>query len=178
MHRDKAGDEQAMRVILFLIGGAILANIITATFFMAPPETARPAVVNSATRRGQDPWMATEQYSAPSRDHIRKGVLETLGKPWSGFCSPDGHKELINTVNNYYYQRHAELWSKVNTYGEPARAFAIKAWSTTDDNRIERLIGEDLDRGYLALEELQPYAREPLSARTSGAVVRAKPCAS
>jgi hypothetical protein len=168
-----------MRLILLLIFGAILANIITATFFMAPPDDGtRPAVVNWATRRGLDPWMATEEYSAPGRDHIRKGVLETLDKPWSSFCTPEGHEDLINTVNNYYYQRNAEVWSKVNTYGERARAFAVKAWSTADDDRIERLIDENLGRGYVALDELQPYARKPVSARTNGTPVRARPCTS
>jgi hypothetical protein len=168
-----------MRLILLLIFGAILANIITATFFMAPPDDgARAPVVNWATERGLDPWMSTENYSAPGRDHIRKGVLETLEKPWSGFCTPDGHKDLINTINNYYYQRDAEVWSKVNTYGERARAFAVKVWSTTDDNRIERLIDENLGRGYFSLDELRPYALKPVSARINGAPARAKPCAS
>jgi hypothetical protein len=168
-----------MRLILLLIGGLILANIITATFFMPPPDDGAPGpVVNWATKRGLDPWMATEDYSAPGRDHVRKGVLETLYRPWSSFCTPHGHKELINTINNYYYQRDAEVWSKVNTYGERARAFAVKVWSTTDDNRIERLIDENLGRGYLSLDELQPYARKPVGARSNGASGRAKPCAS
>jgi hypothetical protein len=168
-----------MRLILLLIGGLILANIVTATFFMAPPDDGAPApVVNWATRRGLDPWMASEEYSAPGRDHIRKSVLETLEKPWSSFCTADGHKELINTINNYYYQRDAEVWSNVNTYGERVRAYAVKVWSTPDDNRIERLIDENLDRGYVSLGELQPYARKPVSARTGGAGVRAKPWAS
>jgi hypothetical protein len=168
-----------MRLILFLIGGVLLANLVMAMFFMAPPDDrAHAPVVNWATKRGLDPWMATEEYSAPGRDHIRKGVLETLYKPWSGFCAPVGHKDLINTVNNYYYQRDAEVWSKVNTYGERARAFAVNAWSTSDDSRIERLIDENLGHGYFSLDELQPYARRPVSARTNGAPVRAKPCAS
>jgi len=167
-----------MRLILVALGGAILANIIAATFFMAPPDDgARAPVVNWATKRGLDPWIATEEYTAPARALIRNGVLETLYKPWSSFCTPEGHKDLINTVNNYYYRRDAELWSKVNTYGERARAFAIKAWSTSDDNRIERLIDENLGRGYFSLDELQPYARKPLSAR-NGAPSRSKPCAS
>jgi hypothetical protein len=159
-----------MRFVLLLIGGLILANIITATFFMASPDDEAPApVVNWATKRGLDPWMATEDYSAPGRDHIRKGVLETLDKPWSSFGTPKGHKDLINTVNNYYYQRDAEAWSKVNAYGERARAFAVKVWSTTDDHRIERLIDENLGRGYVSLDELQPYARKPVKVRESTA---------
>ena len=169
-----------MRLILFLVGGFFLANIVTATFFWHPPDQAsgkQEPIVNSATRQGQDPWMANERYLVDSRANIRKGMLETLSKPWADYCTPDGHKGLIGAINNYYYQRNAETWSKVNTYGEQARGFAVRAWTTTDDNRIERLTSELSDRGYFSLDELQPYARAPLSAlATRGS--RARPCAS
>jgi hypothetical protein len=166
-----------MRPILFFIGGIVLANIVAATFFWHPPaQGAAEPVVNAATRQGQDPWMVNERYAVGSRELIRKGMLETLGKPWASYCTPDGHKRLIEAINNYYYQRHAQAWSYANTYGEEARRYAIKAWTTTDDNRIERLTGETYGRGYFTLDELQPYAREPLTALVQGARVDAKAC--
>ena len=128
-----------MRLLLFLIGGLVLANIVSATFIWPPADEAsgpRQPIVNAATERGQEPWLVSEKYAAPSREHIRKGVLRTLDKPWATYCTPNGHKELVDTVNNYFYQRDAEAWSKVNTYGEQARSFAIKAWATPDDTRI------------------------------------------
>lgn len=170
-----------MRLILFLIGGLVLANIVSATFIWPPADEAsgpRRPIVNAATERGQEPWLVSEKYAAPSREHIRKGVLRTLDKPWATYCTPNGHKELVDTVNNYFYQRDAEAWSKVNTYGEQARSFAIKAWATPDDNRIERLIGETYGRGYFALSDLQPHARTPLRALAKDAQVNARPCAS
>ena len=116
-----------MRAILLLIGGFVLADIVTATFFWHPPVRAAAApVVNAATRQGQDPWMVNERYAVGSRDHIRKGVLETLGKAWASYCTPDGHNELIRTVNNYYYQRDGQAWSYGNTYGEEARRYALR----------------------------------------------------
>jgi hypothetical protein len=169
-----------MRLILFLVGGVFLANIVTATFFWHPPEQApgkREPVANSATRQGQDRWMANERYLADSRANIRKGMLETLSKPWAAYCTLDGHAGLIGAIDNYYYQRQAEAWSKANSYGEEGKRFAIKAWTTTDDNRIERLTSELGDRGYFALDELKPYARTPLSALSSRGS-RASPCAS
>jgi hypothetical protein len=160
------------------IGGIVLANIVFATFFSHPKADQKTYTTeNSATKQGQDPWMANEKYSAPSRDHIRKGVLETLGKPWSEFCGTDGHKLLIETVNNYYYQRNAQAWSYNNTYGEKAKAFAIKAWQTTDDNRIERLMAETYGHGYFALDELRPYAKKPFAEVVKGTRATAKPCA-
>lgn len=161
------------------VGGIVLANIVAATFFWHPKAEERTYTkVNSATVQGQDPWMANEKYNSSSREHIRKGVLETMGKPWSSYCTPEGRKDLIATVNAYFYQRDAQAWSYGNTYGEEARHFAIKSWQTTDDNRIARLMSETYGRGYFSLDELKPYARAPMAALTKGTRVTANPCAS
>ncbi len=168
-----------MRLILFFIGGIVLANIVWATFFTRPKIEAKTyTTVNSATQQGQEPWMANEKYNVSGREHIRKGVIETLGKPWSSFCTAAGHKDLIGTINNYYYQRDAQTWSYNNTYGEAAKQYVIKAWQTTDDNRIQRLMSETFERGYFTLAELKPYASKPMAELTKGAKVSAKPCAS
>jgi hypothetical protein len=169
-----------MRLILYFIGGIVLADIVTATFFWhpSPEQSSEPKpVVNAATRQSQNPWMANEQYNAPSRELIRKGVMETLDEPWAVYCTAEGHKGLIGAINNYYYQRHAQAWSYANTYGEDAKEYAIKAWTTPDDNRIERLMGETYGRGYFSLDELQSYARTPLAALVKDAHVTVKPCA-
>ena len=60
-------------------------------------------------------------------------------------------------------RRNAQVWSYNNTYGEAPRRFAIKTWTTTDDNRIERLMSETYGRGYFSVDELRPYARSPLA---------------
>jgi hypothetical protein len=52
--------------------------------------------------------------------------------------------KVIAIFEDSLNQRRAEAWSKVNASGERARAFVIRAWSTTDGNRIERLIDENL----------------------------------
>ena len=72
---------------------------------------------------------------------------------------------------------NAQTQSYANTYGEPARKYAIKAWTTTDDNRIERLTSETHGRGYFSLDELRPPARTPMAELVKGARVSAKPCA-
>jgi hypothetical protein len=168
-----------MRLILYFIGALVLANIVAATFVWPPEASVPPApIVNAATRQGQEPWMANEGYLADSRAHTRKGMLKTLGQPWSTWCTAVGHTNLIEAINYYYYQRDAEAWSKAHTYGEGGRRFAINAWTTTDDLRIERLVGEAHDNGYFSLDELRPYARKPLSALVGSATVHPKPCAS
>lgn len=186
-----------MRFVLYFIASLILADIVAATFIW-PPADQDPSKLNPAANaatwkgqdaskgqgaskgqdawKGQDPWMANEKYNAPGRDHIRELAQETLDRPWSLHCTPEGHKSLIGTINNYYYQRQAQVWSYENTYGEDAKAYAIKAWMSPDDNRIERLIGETYGRGYFSLDELQPYARTALASLVKNARVTAKPC--
>jgi hypothetical protein len=167
-----------VRAILFLIGGAVLANIVWATFFWHEPAKAKiEPVVNSATLEGKDPWMANERYNAPGRDIARKSVLKTLDKPWSSFCTAEGRKHLIDAINYYYGQRHAQMWSYNNTYGEKAGQFAAKAWTSPDDNRIERLTRETYGRGYFKLDELRPPARTPIAELVKGDRVTGKPCA-
>jgi hypothetical protein len=169
-----------VRAILFLAGGAVLANIVWATFFWRPsakdsaPQFTTP---NSATAQGQEPWMVNEKYNAPGRDTVRKSMLATLEKPWSSFCTPEGRKDLIRTLEYYYWRRTSQEWSYNNTYGEKARQFAVKAWSTTDDNRIERLMRETYGRGYFTLDELKSYAHKPLAELVKDERVTGKPCA-
>ena len=141
-----------MRLILLLIGGLVLANIVSATFIW-PPSNGAPAprgpTVNSATQQGPEPWIEREKSLTGFRD---------------------------NSVNNYYDQREGEVLSKVSAYGERARHFAIEMWSTTDDSRIERLIGETYGRGYFTLKELESRAQTRLAAQTKDVQVVSKPC--
>jgi hypothetical protein len=170
-----------MKAILFVICGFFLANIVTATFIWPPKTKASDTlapVVNAATRQGQYPWMVNERYNAPNRDRTRKATLDSLDKPWAGYCTSEGHEALIRAINYYYDRRGAEAWSYGHTYGEDARRFAIKAWISPDDSRIERLMGETYGRGYFSLDELKSSARETLAAQLSGVHVSAKPCAS
>jgi hypothetical protein len=96
-----------MRLILFFISSIVLANVVWAMFFWREPAkaTGKPEpIVNSVTQQGHDPRMANGRYNAPGRDMARKSVLHKLGTPWSAFCAPEGHKELIAAIN-YYYDR-------------------------------------------------------------------------
>lgn len=45
------------------------------------------------------------------------------------------------------------------------------AWTTTDDNRIERLMSETYGRGYITLDELRSSARDGLATLVKGVQV-------
>jgi len=170
-----------MRWILYFVGGLVLADIIAATFIW-PPEaaTSTPSkpVVNAATQQGQDPWMVNERYNAPHRDFLRREMLKTLYEPWTNYCSADGHEKLVRSIDSYFEQRAGQAWSYENAYGKAARDFAVKAWNTTDDKRIERLISERYERGYVSLNELRPSARKALAGQIKEGRINAEPCRS
>jgi hypothetical protein len=170
-----------MKTALLFIFGIVLANIVAATFIWPPSTTASGTpkpVVNAATRQGQDPWMVNERYNVDNRERTRKVTLETLDKPWASYCTTEGRELLIRIIDNYYGQRETQAWSYGHTYGEDARRYAVKAWTTTDDNRIERLMNETYGSGYFSLDELGSQAREALAGQVKGVHVRARPCAS
>ncbi|MGY4472866.1 hypothetical protein [Bradyrhizobium sp. USDA 3364] len=155
-----------MRLILYIVGALFVANIVAATFIWPPEKDAAPepkVVVNAATLKGQDPWMVKESYNAPYRNLVRANTLKTLDAPWSERCSAAGHKTLVLSINGYYDIRDRDVSNYAEVFGEAARQFALKAWRTPDDNRIERLIGETFARGYISEAELKPVTQLALA---------------
>ena len=166
-----------MRAVLLLIGGALLANIVWATFFWREPALEKPVpVVNSATRKGQEPWMANEHHAETTRANTRKSMLAALDKPWSNHCTPEGRKSLLAAIEHYYWQRSSQLTVYAEVWGEAGSRHIVKAWITPEDNRIERMTRETYGRGYFALEDLKPSARKAVADIVKGEQVTATPC--
>ena len=170
-----------MRAILLLIGGIVLANIGAATFFWRPSAqaTGKPQpVVNSATVKGQEPWMTNEHHIENNRRSARKSALDVLGKPWSTFCEAEGKKRLVESIDYYLWQRTGQLASYPKNWGEPGRRYIAKAWTTPEDSRVERMTRETYGRGFFSLDDFKPYTRAPLAELVKGERVTGKPCAS
>jgi hypothetical protein len=164
-----------MRAILFLIGGVIVANIAWATFVWRPSAEEKPAsVVNTATRRGQEPWMTNEKHIDAARSSARRSLLAALDKPWSTLCSDAGHQQLVKAIGYYYWQRGSQTRSYARNWGEPGRQHIRRAWATSDDNRVERRVRESFARGHFVLEEVHPesvraYVAEQVRGERAGA---------
>lgn len=169
---------KSINFFALLVGLAAIAGIVWPTFFMPLATKEKPVVTvaNAATAKGQEPWMQNERYNAPGRDGARKQTQEALDQPWSSFCTADGRKLLIDAINYYYGQRVAQTLSYANTYGEAARQYAIKAWTTADDSRVERKTREIFGRGYFKLDELRVPARGTVAELVKGERVSGKPC--
>lgn len=169
-----------MRAVLFVVGGIVLANIVWATFFHAAPSkpTQPEPIVNTATLKGQAPWMTNEPAMASARDSQRKGALRALERPYAEFCSAEGRKRLISALSEYWYHRSAQTAGYPKTWGESARPYIVKAWATADDSRIERLLREAYGNGYLDLADFKSFIRDAMAQTLQGERVRGMPCAS
>jgi len=166
-----------MRAILFLVGGIVVANIVTATFFWrTPAQGKQEPIVNSATVKGQEPWMVNEHHIENNRNSTRKSLLDVLSKPWAEFCTPEGKKRLVESVDYYLWQRKGQLFSYPKNWGEAGGRYIVKAWATSDDNRIERMMRETYGRGFIALEDLKDYTRAAMAEMVKGERVTGKRC--
>lgn len=104
-------------------------------------------------------------------------MLDALGKPWSTFCEAPGKKRLVESIDSYLWQRTGHMASYPKNWGEPGRRYIVRAWSTPDDNRIERMTRETYARGFFSLDDFKPYTRAALAEVVKGERVTGKPCA-
>jgi hypothetical protein len=159
-----------MRALLFLFGGMAAAGVVWATWD-APAQGGgkEPApVVSSATQRGQDPWAANEPRMEAARMSARRSLLAVLDKPWTGYCSDAGHRQLVDSIGYYYWMRGGQMKSYPKNYGEAGKRHIARAWATPDDNRIERRTRETYGRGYFVLEEIAGSARAAVAEQVRG----------
>jgi hypothetical protein len=115
-------------------------------------------IVNDATRRGQEPWMAGEATREQVRKNARKGALQGLDQAWASYCG-EGRQKLISGLNYYFERRGSEQQYPNKSWGESWGRHVKKAWATADDTRIERLAQEAYGRGYFSLNDLRPSNR-------------------
>lgn len=144
-----------------IAGGVLLAlfAFVHLTGGRSEPATAKEApIVNSATRRGQEPWMANEHLYAETRKYARQGALQGLDQAWASYCG-DGRRKLISGLNYYFERRGSEQRNPTKAWGDSWAQHLKKAWATADDARIERLAQNAYARGYFTLDDLSPSNR-------------------
>jgi hypothetical protein len=150
-----------MRAILFVIAGIVLANIVFATFFATPQRAEeKPAIINAATERGQDPWATNEPYIESARRSARKSALEALTQPTVAVCTAEGRKKIVDALKHYYWQRASQLRGYPSSWGDAGARYIVRAWSTAEDSRVDRLTRETYGRGYFGLDEFKSLTRD------------------
>jgi hypothetical protein len=155
-----------------------LAALILAWWLMSPTvsvEPLRPTLDTSFAGPGNG--AAFHDHLREERRHqARKAALDGLGKAWSAFCTKEGHKGLVSGLN-YYFRERATQEHFYATRGPDGEHEARAAWSTADDNRIERLTRETYGRGYFKPDDFRPPVRATIVDLVRDERVTGQPCA-
>lgn len=153
-----------MRLVLFFLGGFMLANVVVAGFTAIRPQAQEQSrELNLSQKRSAEPWAVNEPYIESARKHARKSALDALAMPNSAACSPQGHKQFVDALNFYYEQRASQIVTYPQSWGEPAEQYIVRAWATADDSRVERLTRETYARGFFKLDEFQAGTRSMIA---------------
>jgi hypothetical protein len=126
---------------------------------------------------GVPPWNENEKIFQNARNHVRKQALEGLERPWGSFCETEGRKKLDQAVTFYFDQRGNQEESYPKRWGDVGRQYIANEWSTSDDQRIQRLVREHYERGYLNLADLKPYIAKRIAPLLKDSRVSGAPCA-
>jgi hypothetical protein len=131
---------------------------------------------NEAVGDGVPPNNANENIFKRNRDNTRRSTMKGLEQAWSTYCTPSGRKKLARALSNYFEGRGNEIDSYSRRWGKDGRDYITAEWSTTDDHRIERLVAETYERGYLDLSSVRRSTVERMMPVLKGIQVQDQPC--
>ena len=154
-----------------LLWAVVIWQVASWTF--APP--APPAQIPEANRGKA--FGSSEDIAVQSRIVLRQSTFRTLEQPWGGRCAGEGRKAFIAGLGHYYYVRQNSMELHPKYFGELGAAYIAKQWSTTDDQRIDRLTQEAYAKGYLKPADFDGPANKMVATVVKDERVTGKACA-
>ena len=86
-------------------------------------------------------------------------------------------RHFISGLGHYYYHRQNQTERYPETYGQLGADYIAKQWSTTDDQRIDRLTQDAYARGYLKPADFEAVAGKMVATVVKNERVTGKACA-
>jgi hypothetical protein len=169
----------AMDVISHPWVKSVAAPFLLIVVMLAAYEYSRP------NRPSEPKWQTTdppppnnknEEIAKRGRDYARESTLRALNQSTFDLCQRDGVKQVSSAVTHYFGQRLDQERSYEELWGNVGRSYIRREWSTSDDSRIERLIQENYERGYLNLATLRPKIAKRVSEVVAGSRVSGTGC--
>lgn len=155
----------------FLLWAVVILQVAAWTFAPVAPPPQIPEV-----NRGKA-FGSNEDITVETRASQRKSALETLDRPWGGRCSGEGRKQFISGLNEYYYHRQNQTERYPENFGKLGAEYIARQWSTTDDQRIDRLTQDAYARGYLKPADFDAVAGKMIATVVKGERVTGQACA-
>ena len=135
---------------------------------VAPPQI--PAGDGSA-------YDSNEEYMVDARVSRRKDALAALDRSWSGRCAGEDRKQFISSLNEYYFQRQYQIDHYPEVHGKLGADYIATQWSTSDDQRIDRLTQDAYARGYLKPADFEGVVVKMVAAVVKDERITGKACA-
>ena len=158
-----------MRFIAWALGVGLVAAW---TFTPAAPPLPQILEVNRGKAFGSN-----EAIHVEGRKSQRQDAFNALDRPWGSRCSGEGRKQFISGLNEYYYHRQNQTERYPEIYGQLGADYIAKQWSTTDDQRIDRLTQDAYAKGYLKPADFNGVAGKMVAAVVRDERVTGKACA-
>jgi hypothetical protein len=164
----------AMNRAWIVLWAVVVLQVAAWTFAPAPAPSA-PQILEVNRGKAFGP---NEDITVEGRSRQRQAVFATLERPWGGRCAGESRKAFISGLNEYYYHRQNQTERYPETYGKLGADYIAKQWSSTDDQRIDRLTQDAYAKGYLKPEDFEPVARKLIAGVVKDERVTGKACAS
>jgi hypothetical protein len=120
---------------------------------------------------------SNEDIAVESRKVLRQSTFRTLEQPWGGRCAGESRKSFIAGLGHYYYIRQNQTELHPKYFGDLGAAYMAKQWSTTDDQRIDRLTQDAYAKGYLKPADFSGPASKAIAAVVKDERVTGNACA-
>jgi hypothetical protein len=155
--------------IAWVLGVALVASW---AFAPAPPPPPQIPEVNRGKAFGSN-----EDITIDSRSRQRQAAFKTLEQPWASRCEGEGRNRFIGGLNEYYYHRQNQTERYPENFGTLGADYIAKQWSTTDDQRIDRLTQEAYARGYFKPADFDGVAGKLIAKVVKDERVTGRACA-
>ncbi len=156
---------------LFIAWILIIGVVAAWTFAPASPPPQIPEV-----NRGKA-FGSNEDIAVEARIRQRRDAFTALERPWGGRCAGEDRKRFISGLNEYYYHRQNQTERYPESFGKLGSDYIAKQWSSTDDQRIDRLTQEAYARGYLKPADFDAVAGKMIAMVVKDERVTGKACA-
>jgi hypothetical protein len=150
-----------------------LGVALVASWAFAPAEVPRPI---PEVNRGKA-FGANEDIAVQSRSELRQSTFRTLELPWGDRCAAESRKAFVAGVGHYYYIRQNQTERYPENFGELGAAYIAKQWSSTDDQRIDRLTQDAYARGYFKPADFDGLAAKLIATVLKNERVTGNACA-
>jgi hypothetical protein len=160
-----------MNRVWFLLWALVIWQIATWTFApaVAPPQIPE---VNRGKAFGSNEGLLVE-----ARSRQRQGAFRALDRPWGSRCAGEERKQFISGLNEYYYHRQNQTERYPESFGQLGADYIATQWSTTDDQRIDRLTQDAYARGHLKPSDFDGVAGKMVATVVKNERVIGKGCA-